>query len=86
MPRRVRSKRGTGGACFEARKGSHLSMRGVRGRLKNWTHQKTIFQGRLPGTHKDPFDHLLAAQAIVEDLAIMTIDGRIADLGARVVW
>jgi PIN domain nuclease of toxin-antitoxin system len=42
--------------------------------------------GRLPGTHKDPFDRLLAAQAIVEDMAIMTIDGRIADLGARVVW
>jgi PIN domain nuclease of toxin-antitoxin system len=42
--------------------------------------------GRLPGMHKDPFDRLLAAQAIVEDLAIMTIDGRIADLGARVVW
>ncbi len=42
--------------------------------------------GRLPGTHKDPFDRLLAAQAIVEDMAIMTIDARIADLGARVVW
>jgi PIN domain nuclease of toxin-antitoxin system len=42
--------------------------------------------GRLPGSHKDPFDRLLAAQAIVEDMAIMTIDGRIADLGARVVW
>ena len=42
--------------------------------------------GRLPGSHKDPFDRLLAAQAIVEDMAIMTIDRRIADLGARVVW
>jgi PIN domain nuclease of toxin-antitoxin system len=42
--------------------------------------------GRLPGAHKDPFDRLLAAQAIVEDMAIMTIDRRIADLGARVVW
>ena len=42
--------------------------------------------GRLPGEHKDPFDRLLAAQAIVEDMAVMTIDGRIAELGARVVW
>ena len=36
--------------------------------------------------HKDPFDRLLVVPAIVEDMAIMTIDGRIAELGARVVW
>ncbi len=42
--------------------------------------------GRLPGLHKDPFDRLLAAQAIVEDMPIMTIDTRIRDLGAKVVW
>jgi PIN domain nuclease of toxin-antitoxin system len=39
--------------------------------------------GRLPGAHKDPFARLLAAQAIVED---MTLDRRIADFGARVLW
>ena len=33
----------------------------------------------------NPFDRSLAAQAIVEDMAIMTIDRRIADLGAWVV-
>jgi PIN domain nuclease of toxin-antitoxin system len=48
--------------------------------------QHADLAGRLPGAHKDPFDRLLAAQAIVEDMAIMTIDRRIADMGARVVW
>jgi PIN domain nuclease of toxin-antitoxin system len=48
--------------------------------------QHADLAGRLPGEHKDPFDRLLAAQAIVEDMAIMTIDRRIADMGARVVW
>lgn len=55
--------------------------------IENWRHQEaSIFQCCLPCVHKDPFDRLLAAQAIVEDMAIMTIDKRIADLGARVVW
>ena len=48
--------------------------------------QHADLAGRLPGKHKDPFDRLLAAQAIIEDMAIMTIDTRIGDLGAKVVW
>ena len=42
--------------------------------------------GKMPGEHKDPFDRFLAAQSIVEDYPIMTIDQRIADLGARTIW
>ncbi len=42
--------------------------------------------GQLAGEHKDPFDRFLAAQSIVENLPIMTIDQRIADLGAKVIW
>ncbi len=42
--------------------------------------------GRLPGEHRDPFDRLLAAQAISEDMAVVTIDRRIGDLGAKVLW
>jgi PIN domain nuclease of toxin-antitoxin system len=48
--------------------------------------QHADLAGRLPGEHKDPFDRLLAAQSIIEDMAVMTIDRRIADMGARVVW
>src|ERR1700730_13610847 len=30
--------------------------------------------GRLPGNHKDPFDRMLAAQAIHEDLTLLSND------------
>jgi PIN domain nuclease of toxin-antitoxin system len=50
------------------------------------THAHAKLAGELAGVHRDPFDRLLAAQAIVEDMAVVTIDGQIAELGARVVW
>jgi PIN domain nuclease of toxin-antitoxin system len=45
-----------------------------------------LMAGKLPAEHKDPFDRLLAAQTIVEGIPIMTIDARIKDLGAEILW
>jgi len=42
--------------------------------------------GDLPLGHRDPFDRLLAAQAIVEDLAIVSNDEKLSALGAKRVW
>ena len=42
--------------------------------------------GDLPLGHRDPFDRLLAAQAIVEDMAIVSNDEKLNALGARRVW
>ena len=42
--------------------------------------------GRLASPHRDPFDRLLAAQSIVENIPVVTADAAIRDLGARVVW
>jgi PIN domain nuclease of toxin-antitoxin system len=42
--------------------------------------------GLLDNEHKDPFDRMIAAQAIVENLSVITIDPKIAALGARVIW
>ena len=42
--------------------------------------------GRMPGAHKDPFDRMLAAQALIEDVAIATNDAAFADFGVKVVW
>lgn len=42
--------------------------------------------GRLANPHRDPFDRLLAAQSIVENIPVVTADAAIRDLGARVVW
>jgi hypothetical protein len=42
--------------------------------------------GLLPGPHRDPFDRLLAAQAIVESMPVLTEDAAIKGLGAEVEW
>ena len=40
----------------------------------------------LPGAHKDPFDRLIAAQALIEDLTVITCDPAIATFGCKVLW
>jgi PIN domain nuclease of toxin-antitoxin system len=39
--------------------------------------------GLLPGSHRDPFDRMLAAQAEVEGLIIATVDSRFIQFGVR---
>ncbi|HET8661434.1 MAG TPA: type II toxin-antitoxin system VapC family toxin [Micromonosporaceae bacterium] len=38
------------------------------------THAHAIAAGRLPGHHRDPFDRMLVAQAVTEDLTLATRD------------
>lgn len=45
-----------------------------------------VLAGSLPGAHRDPFDRMLAAQAILENLEVVTTDGALAALGARAIW
>jgi PIN domain nuclease of toxin-antitoxin system len=40
----------------------------------------------LPELHKDPFDRILVAQALVEGLTLATKDAILAKYGAPVVW
>lgn len=42
--------------------------------------------GSLHGEHRDPFDRLLAAQALIEDLTLVSRDPEIARLGCKVLW
>lgn len=42
--------------------------------------------GRLPGPHRDPFDRMLAAQAQLEDLPIITNDPVFDGLGVSRLW
>ena len=42
--------------------------------------------GNLPSSHKDPFDRLLIAQAIVKDAAIVTGDRMFSDYPINVAW
>lgn len=39
--------------------------------------------GRMPAAHKDPFDRMLAAQALIEDVPIVTNDAGLAVLGSK---
>lgn len=42
--------------------------------------------GLMPGRHRDPFDRLIAAQALAEDLTVVTRDAEIAGFGCKVLW
>jgi PIN domain nuclease of toxin-antitoxin system len=46
-------------------------------------HALTVFD--LPLLHKDPFDRLLLAQAIVEDARLVTVDRRLGDYNGPIL-
>lgn len=48
--------------------------------------QHARLAGGLPSPHRDPFDRLLAAQSIRENVPVVTVDAAISELGAMVVW
>jgi PIN domain nuclease of toxin-antitoxin system len=50
------------------------------------TTKHAVLAGALAGDHRDPFDRMLAAQALCESLEVVTIDAALAVLGARCLW
>jgi PIN domain nuclease of toxin-antitoxin system len=42
--------------------------------------------GAMPGLHKDPFDRMLIAQAMVEDLVLVSNELRFDVYGVRRLW
>lgn len=42
--------------------------------------------GLMVSAHREPFDRLLAAQATIEGLTLVSSDARLATLGATVLW
>jgi PIN domain nuclease of toxin-antitoxin system len=42
--------------------------------------------GRLDTPHRDPFDRMLAAQALQEEMVVVSGDAVFRDLGPDVVW
>jgi len=45
-----------------------------------------IEAGQLTGSHKDPWDRVLMAQAKVENLIVVTRDGVFEDYGLKTLW
>lgn len=41
---------------------------------------------RLPLHHRDPFDRMLAAQALAEGLPLVSADAQLARYGVEVIW
>ena len=42
--------------------------------------------GSMPGGHRDPFDRMLAAQAIVEKISLVTVDPAFRQFDVEVIW
>lgn len=45
-----------------------------------------LLAGGLSGQHRDPFDRMLVAQALCENIEIVTADDALRALGARCLW
>ena len=48
--------------------------------------ESALHASRLPWLHRDPFDRLLVAQAIVHGMTILTPDPSVARYPARTMW
>ena len=42
--------------------------------------------GRLTGLHRDPFDRIIAAHALAEDIPVISADAQLEAFGVRRVW
>jgi len=42
--------------------------------------------GGLEGEHRDPFDRMLVAQSLCEEISIVSLDPLLRELGAALVW
>lgn len=42
--------------------------------------------GRLPGDHRDPFDRMIAAQALAGDLPVLSSDPKLDIFSIRRIW
>ncbi len=50
------------------------------------TERHAMRAGLLPGAYRDPFDRLIAAQALIEGLTVVTRDPAFATFGCKVLW
>jgi len=50
----------------------------------DWPHAAAV--ERLPMHHRDPFDRLIAAQALAERLPVVSSDAIFRKYGVRIIW
>ena len=69
---------------FESQYGPLMQANGFRALAV--TDEHALRAGFLPGEHRDPFDRLIAGQALMEGMAVITRDPAIAAFGCDVLW
>jgi PIN domain nuclease of toxin-antitoxin system len=50
------------------------------------THQHALLAGRFASPRRDPFDRMLAAQAMIEDAVLLSNDHELKSFGVRLAW
>lgn len=48
--------------------------------------ESALRAGRFTGSHKDPFDRMIAAQAITLDIPVISSDAKLDLFGVRRIW
>lgn len=59
---------------------------GAGGTILPITTEHALATGNLPLHHRDPFDRMLIAQALYEDLTLITHDGLFANYQVSQIW
>lgn len=54
--------------------------------LREITVEDGLRTGRLTGVHQDPFDRMIAAQALNDDIAVISADPKLDGFGIRRIW
>lgn len=63
-----------------------LILRQARFQGLDVTPEVALAAGRLPPTHRDPWDRIIAMQSITNGWPVITSDPAISALGAKTVW
>ncbi len=50
------------------------------------TPEVALRAGRLTGKHSDPFDRMIAAQALALDIDVISNDAKLDEFGVRRIW
>jgi PIN domain nuclease of toxin-antitoxin system len=54
--------------------------------LLDITTEHALRAGRITGDHGDPFDRIIAAQALTEDIPVISIDPKLDSFGITRIW
>jgi PIN domain nuclease of toxin-antitoxin system len=55
-------------------------------RILSITPEVALRAGRLAGDHGDPFDRMIAAHALAEDIPVISADTKLDEFGVRRIW